>query len=461
MGAVANIAHRFFGDRLANYLTGIGTQRDKATGSYYTSSIMSPQQLEDAYRYAWLPRKIVDIPAKDACRNWRSWNAKPEQISAIETEERRLNLRGEVRTGMIRGRLYGGSAMMIGTGESALYRELIPDRIGRGGLKYVALIPRRYLTAGDLENDPASPNFMRPRWYTYGGLQGQQVQVHPSRLVMFQGNPLPDPEAGGGADYGWSDSVLTSAYTACVNADSTTANIASLVFEAKVDVFRIDDLAKWLENGATKLLERFRIANIGKGINGALLLDKNEEYEQKTINFASLPDVLREFMQIVSGAADIPVTRLLGQSPGGMNSTGESDLRNYYDLVQSMQKNDIEPGLRILDECLIRSALGERPAEVFYNWNSLWQVSANERSEIGKRTAETIKLLAETNLIPPEPLAAASVNMLVENGVMPGLEQEMADWVAGGGPDDDDDDASAAIKREGEGSEGNEGEGGE
>jgi uncharacterized protein len=43
-----------------------------------------------------------------------------------------------------------------------------------------------------------------------------------------------------------------------------------------------------------------------------------------------------DFRKIVSGAADIPVTRLLGQSPAGMNATGTSDMKNYHDRIQSI-----------------------------------------------------------------------------------------------------------------------------
>ena len=43
--------------------------------------------------------------------------------------------------------------------------------------------------------------------------------------------------------------------------------------------------------------------------------------------------MVRTFLQVAAGAADIPVTRLLGQSPAGLSATGESDTRNYYDMI--------------------------------------------------------------------------------------------------------------------------------
>jgi hypothetical protein len=266
--------------------------------------------------------------------------------------------------------------------------------------------------------------------------------------VLFGGNPFPDVEYAPGPLYGWSDSVLTAAYEACKNADATVANVASLVFEAKVDVFHIPNLMQWLSNDAdtNKLIERFRLANLAKGINGAVLLDAEETYEQKTINFAALTDILREFLNIVAGASDIPVTRLLGQSPGGLNATGQSDLRNYYDRVQAAQTLEMSPAMFTLDECLIRSALGARPKELHYTWASLWQVSETEQADIGSKNADTIKKLNETGLFPPEALSKSAVNMLVENAIMPGLEEAMAEF-----PFDAEEAREAAIAAAGAG----------
>ncbi|MDT9702481.1 anti-CBASS protein Acb1 family protein, partial [Streptomyces sp. P17] len=89
--------------------------------------------------------------------------------------------------------------------------------------------------------------------------------------------------------------------------------------------------------------------------------------------FGGLPELIEKFLQEIAGASDIPVTRLLGQSPGGLNSTGESDLRNYYDRVNADQTLTISPALAKLDELIICNALGSRPASIHYNWNSLWQ----------------------------------------------------------------------------------------
>src|SRR5690606_27695965 len=107
--------------------------------------------LLNAYRGAWLPRKIVDIPAFDSVRAWRDWQADGKDIEPIEAEENRLNVRGKVFEARIKARLWGGAAIHIGTGEEDLGKPLDLEGIKKGGIKYLTVLTRRQLSAGEIE----------------------------------------------------------------------------------------------------------------------------------------------------------------------------------------------------------------------------------------------------------------------------------------------------------------------
>ncbi|WP_404927145.1 DUF1073 domain-containing protein [Mesorhizobium sp. ORM16] len=423
MGNIITLAR----DSLTNLISRMGTGRDKASSNYYAFTPLSDAELLNAYRTAWLPRKIVDIPAFDAVRAWRDWQAEGNVIEPIEAEENRLNVRGKVFEAKVRARLWGGAAIHIGTGDADLAAPIEIERIGKGGVKYFTVLSRRQLTAGEIDRDPASEFYGQPKFYTLTAGTTAQVQIHPSRLAIFQGNAQPDIDLVDG-QLSWGDSVLQSVMDAIKQADGTAANIASLVFEAKIDIIKVPNFMASLANEdyKAKILERYTLANTAKGINGTLLLDKEEEYEQKSASFATLPDVLDRFLQIVSGAADIPATRLLGQAPAGMNATGESDLRNYYDRLSAMQQVEMTPAMHRLDEALIRSALGSRPADVYYEWAPLWGMSEKEKADVFKTKSDAARALAGGNgqspLIPIDALSEALVNAFVEDGSLPGLE---------------------------------------
>lgn len=423
MGAVS-----YIGDGLRNLVANLGTSRDKVSANEYTIQELSFDQLESMYRSAWLPRKIVDIPAFDTARSWRSWQAEADQITALEAEEKRLGLVRKAKEALVTARLLGGSALLIGTGEEDLSLPLNVEQIQKGGLKYVTHLDRRDLVAGQIDYAPASENFGKPMWYELASAYSGALRVHPSRLCIFHG--MPPVGSGASRINPWGDPVLQSVYDAVSHSDSTSANIASLVFEAKVDTIGIPNLTQRLQDRRTEQMiqERLQLAQRAKGINGALIHDSEEEIGQKTASFSNLDKVLLLFFQQVSGAADIPMTRLFGMSPGGLNSTGEGDLQNYYDRIQAMQSLEVEPAMALLDECLIRSALGERPDEVHFNWRSLWSPSQKETTEIGKLIAETGSSLAASKIMPRETIGRAIANSLIESGSMPGLEAAIEEF---------------------------------
>ncbi len=423
-----------FTDTLRSFVGAMGGTADKAASTYYDPRFFSPLELLAAYRSSWVARKIVNIPAFDAFREWRSWQAEDTQIEDIENEEKRLDLRSKLMATMIRARLYGGCALYIGTSEGNPAIPLEPARIGKGGLQFLTILPRTKLQAGQVEEDPMSPDFGCPLTYEIRRNIGiEPIVIHKSRLVIFTGENAPTDDLL----FGWGDSILNSCMEAIKNADATAANIASLVFEAKVDVIKIPQMMANLTDPhyEATLMDRFALANRAKGISATVLLDAEEEYEQKTANFGTLPEVLMSFFQIVSGAADIPATRFLGQSPAGLNATGDADMRNYYDRIKALQNVEITPAINNLDECLIRSALGSRPEDIWYEWASLWQTTEKEKADIGYIAAQTLKELNDTALYPQEAIANAGINMLTEFGVMPGLQDAVEE--AGGLPDYD------------------------
>jgi len=443
----------FVRDSLTSLVSRMGTDRDKAATTFYAHTILSDEQLIAAYSAAWLPRKIVDIPALDACRKWRDWQAKKPQIEAIEEEEKRLNVKGKILEAAKKGRLFGGAAVYIGTGDPDQAQPLNVERVKKGGLRYLNVITRRQLQANEIDRNPESEWYGRPASYTLKGANGQQLAIHPSRLVLFSGAMPADDEITGNPWQGWGDSVLQSTLDAIKNADSTAGNIASLIFEAKIDIIRVPDFMANLANAEyrQKIIERYTLANTSKGINGTLMLDKEEEYDTKSAQLAGLTDILMAFMQIVSGAADIPVTRLLGQSPAGMNSTGTSDMKNYHDRIQSMQELEFSPAMRRLDECIERSA-GVIDPDVYYRWAPLEQMSEKERADIFKTTADAARQLVGTTpgqeIIPRDAVSDALVNRLVEDGVLPGLDAAIEEYGKLSEQEPDDDEVAAAAAQQ-------------
>lgn len=416
---------------------GLGSQRDKGSALAFGYRTIDPGELDAMYRGDWLARKIVDIIPNDMTREWRDWQAAKDVIEAIERVEKlpAVDLPRKVNRALRRARLKGGSAVFIGIRGANHADELLLDRIGRDSIEYLHVLGRDELSVGLPISDVTNPLFGEPEWYEVRSRNGNVARIHPSRMVRFVGMEVLTDIVR--ADDVWGDSVLQVVYDAIRNATSAQSHIAALIPELKTDVIYVPGLSEAVATkpGEEALTKRFAYAAQAKSMFSMLLLEGNggsgdtaegERWEQKQISFAQMPELMRQYLQIAAGAADIPAIRLLGEAPSGLGSNGESSLVTYYDNIGARQRVDLAPQLHRLDEVIIRSATGSRDPGIYYEWAPLWSLSEKEKADVFDKVAGAARKLAgsgqEKPLLPIDPLSIALANRLVEDGVLPGLD---------------------------------------
>lgn len=425
-------------DTLTSLIGGLGDPaRDKLAGASYAHTVLSDETLRTVYASSWMIRKAVNIPAQDATRKWRTWQGETADTAAMTKTEQAFGLRRKVRAAKILARQYGGAAIVIGDGADDTTQPLDVEKMQRGGLKYLSVMPRREIRAGELTRDVGSEYFGMPEKYSYSNGTSQVIDFHPSRLAIFEGAECVDPWQQYGVNRGWGDSIITAIYEAMKQGDSALANVASLVFEANVDVISIPDLMQMANDPdyEQKFLKRTTLAAAAKGINRTLILDALEKYERKSANFSGLDKVIDQFLRVCAGAADIPMTRFMSQSPAGLSATGDGDMRNYYDMVQTIQTTELTPSLLTLDRALQRTTFGAEPEGMTHAWAPLEQMSEKDQAEIGAKHAETASKLIMSGVYDAEEMEQALTPVLTEIGVYPNMSAIMADR-----PDDDTDD---------------------
>lgn len=419
-----------FLDGLVNIVANLGTSRDKAASATYAVTQLSSVDLLNAYRTSWLAAAICDYPAEDATRNWRNWRAKEEQITKIEELEKRLGVKALVMDALISSRLYKAAAIYINTNDPDQASPLKPGK----EIRSLVVLSSLALRPKEIVKDISSPYYGKAELYTLSTAD-KQVDIHASRLVIFLGRKLPGDTGNIGAftDSWNADSVLEAAVEAVHQYDSAMANMSSLMYEAKVDVFKFKGFAELLENTANDALltRRLQTQAAMKGINGAVVIDMEDDYQQKSATFSGAPEIIMKIQESAAGAAGMPVTRLFGRAVAGLSGSGDGDERVYYDRISNVQGTDIGPAMAVLDECMIVQALGSRPPEVHYQWAPLRQTTAGERADVFSKTATAARALAGTNageLIPLDALSDSLVNEFTELGVLPGLDQGIAKY---------------------------------
>lgn len=412
-----------FNDGLQSAIHSMGdASRDKLASSRYSGKRLSASEIQNIYETNWMGKRLVDLPAKDALRNWRIWQGSTVQINALEQIEKRLNVQGNVLWCKILARLLGGAAIYIGTNDSDLMKPLDPARIGREGIKYLTVLPKTALSVGDLEDDVTVAHYGTAAYYEL--ISGSQMlKIHPSRMVIMVGSPHIDAWSVHGEGRGWGDSIIETSYQTLKRSDATEENVAGLVFESNINVFKIPDLMAKVGDPTEeqKIVARFALAATQKGLYGDLVIDSEEEFERKSASFGNLDNIMERFAILVGATQGIPASKFLGQSPKGLSGNSQNELDNYYDEIKTVQTLEIEPSLRILDECLIRSALGSRPEEISYLWAPLSQPSALDIADTGVKLSTTIKNLVDSGLYEGAELREAATNQLVNLDVLPTL----------------------------------------
>lgn len=408
-------------DGLQSMTHGMGDpERDKSASVHFVANKIHDAQLIASYETNWMARNLVNIPAMDALR--RGWRWQGELHKQIETEERRLGLSKSLMKAYKKGRLLGGAAIFIGTDQKAS-EPLNIDAIQKGGVKFLNVLTRLQLNAGEIDMDPMSEFYGTPREYIISSPSNGQITIHPSRLCLFYGDELAD-EIHSPSGTGWPGlSVIQAAYDSFKDTQGVHSSVASLVYEANIDILGIPDLMQNIgdKEYESSVLKRLVLFAKAKGINGMGVMDTNETIERKSASFANLSNLMEVFAVFVAAAAQIPATRFLAQSPSGLVSTGESDMKNYYDLIQSQQKLEINPAAANLFAAVRKSATGSNEP-IDRVWEPLEQMSDAELSRLGKETAETVKNMVETGGFTGADARALLTHRLSENGAFPHIE---------------------------------------
>lgn len=413
---------------LVNSQVGAGTYIDRSAFDRWLFMPMTPQEILAGYRSNWLIGKIVDIPAEDMVREWRDWQAGEQQIEKLEEYERQFDIIGKVQQGIAYGRL-GGGAILIGYGDANPDQ---PTRMaGRDQIKYLHVFSRYEVTLGPKIEEVTSQWYGQPEYFEIGST-GSRARIHPSRMIIFKGQPVPAIMGVSWDDAFWGDSVVQRVDRAVKNAIKANDGFARLIDEAKIDIYRLSGFMQNLAGDEAGVRKRVEYTDAGKSSLRGVYLDKDDEYIQRQLVLTGMPEMIETLLSVVAGAADIPATRLLGRAPQGMNSTGDHDEKNYHTMIRSKQRLYLSPAINKLDDAMIPSALGSRPADVGYKWAPLSLPSEKEQAETNKIKAETIGIYVDKGLIPESAIAKAAQSMLSDDQWLPGLDKALAEAEASG-----------------------------
>lgn len=394
-------------DGFDNFVSRLGLNNNNTlSAGLYVFNLMTRNrvQLEAAYRGSWIVGQVVDCVAEDMTRAGIdiSTNESEADIKDMQSAIAKYQIWASLCRLTKWGRLYGGAIGVMQIEGQDLSTPLKVDTVAKGQFQGVVVYDRWMLNPDLTDVIRFGPDTGLPLYYYIVTSESPyqqmapsatgQVKVHHSRVIRGIGIELPFWQAV--TEMMWGESVLERMWDRLIAFDSVTMSTANLIERANNRTIGIEGYRQIIaaggkaKEGLIAQLEAMREFQTNEGLT---VMDKNDTFATTNYSFGGLSDVMLQFAQQLSGASQIPMVRIYGQSPAGLNSTGENDLRIYYDKISAEQESRLRPGLDVLLRLMWQSVFGKpAPKDLEFTFVPLWQMSALDKSTVAKTNTETI-----------------------------------------------------------------------
>lgn len=350
--------------------------------------------LSYAYMTHGIVQTMIDQPVEDAFRGGLELTCDELNEDELDLLNRYLNLfiLPQVKSVMKWAKLYGGAGLIINTDQDPT-KQLNEDSISENS-------PLTFIVADrwELVLEFTGQHSSNPCPYNYYG-----QPIHRSRVLKVMGKEAPSYIRQ--RLQGWGMSELERTIRALNSYVKNEDVIYDLLDEAKVDVWRMEgfnaNVLKPAANG--QLDQRLQISNRMKNYLRAVVMDKEDEYEQKQIAFSGLPEILNQNRIGAAAAVRMPMAKLFGLSAAGFNS-GEDDIENYNALIESeVRAKATEVLIDILPLCC-RQLFGA-PFDVDFKYKPLRVLSEEQEENIKTAKANRYSNLYQQGMLTPQEYA--------------------------------------------------------
>lgn len=405
----------FHSDGWENVVTLLGTSYDKSMyHRVYPEYWYDCDELEDMYYGDAYARRIVEEPVKSAFRQGfdltledasdeSSFNNSKKQIHEIFTN---LNIIESYKKALYWGRLYGRAGLLLGLEDgSDLSLPLTEENIS--DFKFVEILECKDFSVESTYQDPSEPKYGLPEtWFVSRQSDGSAAPeiIHESRILLTRGAPTSERKR---RENDWRDaSVLQGPYKYLRNWDAANQGSATMLTDASQAVLKIMQFSKMLgSEDISVFTNRMRVLEMARSLRIMPIDAESEEFEYVERTFSGVFELIDRAAQALAGAVGIPQTVLFGRAPAGLNATGESDIRGWYDQVESERVDEYQPDLERLVQYAAQVTNANTPELWGVSWHSLWQETEKEAAETNKLVADTDQLYLNMGVLMEEEIA--------------------------------------------------------
>lgn len=364
-------------------------------------------------------RRFAEVTATEMTRRWiriqskstdrKARESKTDRIKQLEAEMERLDVQGCFRKMVELDGFFGRAHLYLDTGDTDKPEELMTS-IGNGsnGITKLKFRGRKgYLKAlkavEPVWTYPAMYNAIDPLkddWYKPQSWLVQGKELHHTRLLTFVGREVPDLLKPSYSFGGLSLSQMAKPYVDNWLRQRTA--IGDLVVSFTQWILSTD-LAALLAADGSQLFDRATLFSNLKNNQGMMMINKDsEEFSNVTAPLGGLDSLQAQSQEHMCSVVGIPVVKLLGIQPAGLNASSEGELTTWYEWVEAYQEKFFTEKLHIVLDHIQMSLWGEVDQDITFSYEPLRVMSAKEKADLRKADAEAGASLIDHGVISPE-----------------------------------------------------------
>lgn len=241
--------------------------------------------------------------------------------------------------------------------------------------------------------DPLSPDYFTPtHWLVLG------KQIHKSRFLYFAPNRVPMLLRPAYNFFGIPAAQIALDYVAHFTKCREAAQ--RLLTKFSLTIFK-SDMTTILSGGTADNFDR-RMQYLAQWRDNDMILaidNEKEDVLKLETPIAGTTDVVRQALEFVAAIFRIPFVKFLGISPGGLNATGEADLRNFYDHIAGKQEKILRRPLDKVMDILQLHLFGEIDPEIRAEFCPLTDEDDSQRETTQKMKADRLVTLCQSGII--------------------------------------------------------------
>lgn len=330
--------------------------------------------------------------------------------SAVRYEMDRLSAHEAQLKASIWGENFGGGLLVVGAVDGRETKDPLDEKnLQRiAWLRDVARTDCRILAR---DEDAASGRLGLPLLYEVRDEFGRYTIQHFTRVIAYPGAHTPRRLKV--ANKGWDYSVLDRVIATLSGYDTMWDYARAMMADGSQGIWKIQGLFQQVMSGTfDKLRERLAIADEVKSVFNSLIVDADKEgYEYIHRQYAGVDGLLAQNAIRTAAAAQMPVTVLFGQSPAGLNATGESDIRLWYDRVEQFQESVLRSRLERLIGLIFLSKKGPTKGVEPKGWNAVFRpvrkATPMEGAELRARQAQVDTANINAKIVDPDEVAVS------------------------------------------------------